>query len=367
MQPFPDVGHEAQQSAQSSPLESPAQNPCLFVVGCPRSGTTLLQRMLDSHPHLAVANDTHFIPRALEQVAPQAIDLALAGHDIPLTEELVQGVWKYHRFARLGLSEAAVREAAAHCGSYRGFVGALYFQYARLRGKPTAGEKTPDYVRRLPLLHVLFPWAKFVHLIRDGRDVALSLLDWATPQKGPGRWALWSDEPLAVSALWWKWQVNSGCRAGRVLQPSSYLEVRYEQIVAHPAETLACIAAFLNLPFAPEMLAYYEGKLNPKPGRSAKGAWLPPTQGLRDWRTQMNHDDLELFEALAGDLLSELGYPRGSPAASPAVAARARACAQWWNEEMERREGLARQSSSPSIPSVGTHNIVRSTCTSHAD
>jgi hypothetical protein len=330
----------------------PGGNPYLFVVGCPRSGTTLLQRMLDNHPRLAVANDTHFIPRALEKVAPQAVEAVTRGDDLPLTPELVEGVRAYHRFPRLGLVDAAVREAAAQSATYREFVSALYAEYGRLRGKPLAGEKTPDYVRRLPLLHALFPWARTVHIIRDGRDVALSLLEWANEDKGPGKFALWRDEPVAVCALWWRWLVSTGRRDGQGLGPTRYFEVWYEDLVARPEQTLHDVATFLGVSFAPEMAAYHEGKSRPAPGRSAKCAWLPPTPGLRDWRAQMAERDVELFEALGGDLLSSLGYERAVPTTSPGTAEAARECLRRWEAETGRREGDTGHPE-PDAPPVG--------------
>jgi len=327
---------------QPSQTADPKHNPYLFVVGCPRSGTTLLQRMLDSHPRLAVANDTHFIPRALEKTAPRAMDEVLRQGDVPLTPDLVEGVRRYHRFGRLGIDEQAFERSAAASSTYREFVGRLYAELASRRGKPKAGEKTPDYVRHLPFLHALFPWAKTIHIIRDGRDTALSLLDWATGQKGPGRLALWRKDPLAAAALWWRWQVKSGREAGRRLGPAHYLEVRYERLVDRPVQELANIAAFLNVPFAVQMLTYHHGRTRYEEGLSAKSAWLPPTSGLRDWRTQMAPENVELFEALAGDLLAELGYPASARAISPSEADRAEACRQWWNDEMSRRKPSTR-------------------------
>ena len=153
------------------------QNPYFFVVGCPRSGTTLLQRMLDHHPQLAVANDTHFIPKGVEKM--------IGGNDPPLTPEHIEKVLGYRRFHRLGLSEAIVLKAAAKARTYGEFVSALYSEFGKLCGKQIAGEKTPDYVRHLPFLHALFPWVKTIHIIRDGRDVALSTLEWAREDKGP--------------------------------------------------------------------------------------------------------------------------------------------------------------------------------------
>jgi hypothetical protein len=305
------------------------RNPYLFVVGCPRSGTTLLQRMLDHHPRLAVSNDSHFIPRAIEGV-PIGVDPAL-------TPELVEWVRTYRRFYRLNLPDVAVHEAAGKSRTYREFVGALYSMYGRLRGKQLAGEKTPDYVRHLPRLHALFPWARSIHIIRDGRDVALSVLEWARDGKGPSKLGLWSDEPVAVCALWWRWQVSTGRRDGEELGAHQYREVRYEDLVARPEESLRSLASFLNLPYAPEMAAYHVGKTRYKPELSAKKAWLPPTAGLRKWQTQLPERDLELFEALAGDLLCELGYQRSFEAASSETTELAERCRGWWEAELARR------------------------------
>ncbi len=305
------------------------QNPYLFVVGCPRSGTTLLQRMLDHHPQLAVANDTHFIPRAIEGMTE--------GADLPLTPELVKWVQSYRRFRRLGLSDEIVCEATAQARTYREFISALYTAYGRLHAKPLAGEKTPDYVRHLPLLHTLFPWVKTIHIIRDGRDVALSTLEWAREKQGPRRFKLWQDEPVAVCALWWRWQVSMGRQNGKRLGPARYYEICYENLAAQPDETLRDLATFLDLPFAPEMVVYHKGRTRYDPKLSAKKQWLPPTPGLRDWQEQMLARDVELFEALAGDLLTTLGYNRSVPTISPRIAPVAERCQQWWVQEMERR------------------------------
>jgi hypothetical protein len=306
------------------------RNPYVFAVGCPRSGTTFLQRMLDHHPSLAVANDTHFIPRAIDDHSGRV--------DPPLTPGLVEKVRTYRRFPRLGISDRAVRAAAQEALTYGQFVSALYDAWGRERGKPLAGEKTPDYVRYLPLLHGLFPFARMIHIIRDGRDVALSALEWATETKGPGKLALWKEEPVAVCALWWRRQVTAGRRDGGRLGPSRYQEVRYEKLVADLEAELRGVTAFLDLPYASEMAAYHVGKTRSKPGLSAKSAWLPPTPGLRDWRSSMAEREVELFEALAGDLLSLLGYERRVTAISAAIEAVAARCRSWWSSEFMRRE-----------------------------
>lgn len=314
----------------------PGQNPYLFVVGCLRSGTTLLQRMLDSHPQLAVGYDCHFIPQGIRRVP--------VGVDPPLRTRLVERVRRLPRFARLGLPDTAVAEAAANATTYSEFVSGVYRQCALLHGKALAGEKAPGYCRHLPHLHALFPWVRTIHLVRDGRDVALSVLDWG---KGPARLPLFRDEPVAACALWWRRDVTTAVRDGGNLPPDRFHQVRYETLVCRPEPTLRILAEFLDLPFAAEMLTFHEGKTRDRPGRSAKAAWLPPTPGLRDWRAQMAERDLELFEAIAGDVLEEMGYERAIPTISPGIAKVAEHCRQRWKADLETRPSRARSPDAP--------------------
>lgn len=103
-----------------------------------------------------------------------------------------------------------------------------------------------------------------------------------------------------------------------------------------PAE-LEKICQFIGLSFSSAMLHYHEGKVITRPGKTAKSAWLPPTKGLRDWRTQMSHRDLQLFEALAGDLLEKLGYQRGVDTIPTEIQELAKKCEKDWIEERSSR------------------------------
>jgi hypothetical protein len=294
--------------------------------------------MLDNHPLLAVANDTHFIPAA---VAGERVDA-----NLPINAELVERVRSFRTrsgkgFFRLGLPDAALDEAASRCRTYSELVTELYSRLAEMHGKALAGEKTPDYVRHLSLLHTLFPWAKFVHLIRDGRDVGLALLDWAREGKGPASPSkIGQREPIAACALWWEWQVSSG-RRDRALLGSAYQEVRYEDLVGRPEATLRAITDFLELPFAPQMLTYHVGRTRSKAGLQTNKAWLPPTPGVRDWRRQMSPRDLELFEAIAGDLLSALGYERAIMSISPDIGALRDRHRAWWQRKLATRQAAS--------------------------
>ena len=285
-----------------------ANNPCVFIGGCPRSGTTLLQRMLDAHPQLAVANDTHFIPRALRHTSKHLYRAALRGQQIELTDTLARNVREYHRFYRLGISSCEFENAVNQSTTYRDLVVALFDAFAAQRNKPMAGEKTPDYIRYVPLLHEMFPTAKFIHIVRDGRDVALSLLNWAQPDKGPGRLEWWPQDPIATSALWWK------RFAGVELEPGDWnTTIRYEDLLDGAEKALEKVAELLRLPFDSAMLEFHhrnpdDPNRNVSVNGSAKSRWLPVTRGLRDWRKQMSEEDVAVFELLAGDLLEQYGY-----------------------------------------------------------
>ena len=306
-----------------------SKNPCVFVVGCPRSGTTLLQRMLDNHPELTVANDTHFITRAAKQVLRKDPNPLL-------TPELTSAVANYRRTHRMGLDNTEITEASRDCDTYADFVSRLYDLRGSKKGKPLSGEKTPDYCRQMPVLHALFPAAKFVHIIRDGRNTTLSTLNWASEFKGPGKWQLWKDDPVATCALWWRWQAGTGQRDGRSLGGDLYLQLRYEDLVTQPEQELRNVARFLNLPYSGDMVNYHAGKTRHEPGLSAKSAWLPPVQGLRDWRQEMSEEDVGVFEIIAGDLLRENGYECLGRPPTKAVSSRVHKCQRWW--ESENRE-----------------------------
>lgn len=284
-------------------------NPYVFIVGCPRSGTTLLQRIVNAHPQIAIMPEAQWIPRRFKErkgLTPEG--MVLPGL-IPLLVE-------HPRFADLHFDPEELPKLleTGEVVSYADFVSRIFDHYGQHKGKALVGNKTPGFVRRLDAFHLLWPKARFVHLIRDGRDVCLSMADWPKAQlKHPGDFATWKDDRVSTAAFWWELHVRDGRRAGNSLGPELYYEVRYESLVKNPAEECAALCAFLGLPYDEAMLQFHEGKSNRDPGLSAKHAWLPVTPGLRDWRSQMRAEDVERFEGAVGELLDELSYPRAFP------------------------------------------------------
>jgi hypothetical protein len=267
--------------------------PPLLVLGVRRSGTTLLRVMLDRHSELAIPDESYFIPQLADRhrgtLDPDAFvdDLqrlpTLRDWDVP--PEAVRG--RLEPGATLGRAAAAVYEV-----------------YAERHGKRRWGDKTPMYMEHLPLLERLFPDARYVHLIRDGRDAALSFLSlpkgvvtetWAHPRDAAGFACQWKREVTAAQAL--------GVRVG----PGRYLEIRYEELVADPERELRRTCDLAELVFEPTMLDYAGTiDLSAKPHQQSLAH--APTPGLRSWRDQMRPQDVRAFESVAGDLLAKLGY-----------------------------------------------------------
>jgi hypothetical protein len=134
------------------------------------------------------------------------------------------------------------------------------------------------------------------------------MLEWHSGERTAGQYGTWTLDPVISTALYWRYSVAVGREAGAALGPELYHELRYEDLIAAPGPNLQRLCGFLDLPYAEVMTRFHEGKTRIKPGRSSKAQWLPPTAGLRDWRTQLASEDVERIEIAVDELLDRLGY-----------------------------------------------------------
>jgi hypothetical protein len=280
--------------------------PAPFVVGVGRSGTTLLRLMLDSHPQLAIPAETHFVPELLERQG-----------ECHGSNELVDVIVSARSWGDFGLSEEHLRAAAAGGRGAAEVLRAFYGLCAEREGKPRWGDKTPGYVKRMRPIGGALGEARFIHLIRDGRDVALSRL-----ARGMGE-----DKPMADVADLWRRRIENARRQAKRLR-GRYLELRFEDLVAEPEPALRGVCELIELDFDPAMLAHHErageriselGDLAAEGERRGRGAGerqashalaaKPPSAARTEvWRTEMDDEERVAFEAVAGGLLAELGY-----------------------------------------------------------
>jgi sulfotransferase family protein len=281
-----------QKASRRTPL-----NPYAFIMGAPRSGTRMLGRLVDAHPEVAVIHEARFVPgwfRHRRGLTPDGF----------VTPELVEKLAEFERFEQLAVEREQLERLVAGRGelTYADFVAELFDLHGRALGKPLVADKSPRYVRNVPTLHELWPDAKLVHLVRDGRDVGLSVLSWRKVTERGGLVAklpTWEEDRASTVALWWERLVRLGREDGAPLEPALYHELHYEALVADPAAECRALCAFLGVPYDEAMVQHHEGR--------------PPTPGMRKWRAQMPAQEVERFEAVAGDLLDELGYDRAFP------------------------------------------------------
>ena len=307
-------------------------DPFVFIVGCARSGTTLLQRIVDAHPQLAITPEMHWITDYFRQGK-------WLGPDGRVMPDQVSSMIQHKRFAQFGFSQEQFEGLLGlnEPPGYVTFLERLFALYGTTQGKPLVGNKTPAYVRRISTLHGFWPEAKFIHLIRDGRDVGLSVLNWNHAYRTAGRYMTWAEDPVSTVALWWKRKVRLGRQGGQSLNPRLYHEIHYENLAHQPAAQCEKLCNFLGVAYDEAMLRFHEGRTRHEPGLDAKQAWRPITPGLRDWKTQMPGDDVERFEAVAGDMLVELGYSLAYPTPAPETKKRAARIQDLFTQDLHAR------------------------------
>ena len=307
--------------------------PMPFIVGAPRSGTTLLRMLLDAHPSLSIPLETGFLPEvfdlAWEMVEEQDREEMRARFHALLTG--------FPTWGEMRVDARDLQQALGDLESFDVTRGLRIFYRLCSDGKPRVGDKTPGYARHLPVVEALLPEAHFIHLVRDGRDVYVSARD--APWSMARHWFPFGLDPETLAAQW-RGDILL-CRR-LALTSRRFLELRYEDLVADPPRQLDRICRFIGLRYEDEMLRYSE-RVNERdlehtlaatdrhlgPYAEVAGArdelerWIDRIRRLAvpvdsapsgRWRTQMEAENVEAFEAVAGDVLARYGYELTRPA-----------------------------------------------------
>jgi hypothetical protein len=253
-----------------SRADSPLRGRLIFNVGARRSGTYWLQRIVCAHPDVAaVPSETHLFSHG--------IDLLL--------QRFHHGDPESPQVGSMFIDRGRLLDAT------RDFCDAAFETFRD--GREYVAERTPLHALHLDLISEVYPDARVVHIIRDGRDAVRSL----TAQRfGP--------DTVAGAAEEWQASVSAARDAG--LPPDSYREVRYEEILGAPEEAIHALYGWLGLEITEEALerglASARERANVGPSRAAAGI------GTRMWEQEWGDRELEEFERVAGDLLRELRY-----------------------------------------------------------
>jgi hypothetical protein len=282
----------------------------VFVIGCSRSGTTLLYHMLLSSGNFAVYRTETFIFALLE---PRFRPL-----NRPQNKRAMLDAWyKTRLYPKSGLEPADIEpRIMAECQNGGDFLRIIMEAICRKQGVQRWAETTPEHLLYIPRIKQTIPNALIIHVIRDGRDVALSWEKLSQIRRLPG------DRKRAAMAagIYWEWFVNRGREAGRSLG-ADYVEVHYEDLVREPARVLKNLEPFIEheLDYQKIILAGI-GSVS-APNTAFKGEERSP---IGRWKSDLSPEDLATLESLLGGTLQELGYELGTKALKRSDLARMR-------------------------------------------
>ncbi|MGG6238274.1 sulfotransferase family protein [Nodosilinea sp. AN01ver1] len=241
----------------------------IFIVGCPRSGTTLTRSILDAHPNIACGPETAFLK-----------DL----------QRIVTGHWS--RIEKYGFEKEYWNNKIAD------FFSTFKSEYAQSQNKSRWADKTPKYLYNLEFIYSLFPSMQIVHVVRDGHDVVLSHLD---------RWGY----KRAIDATNdWPSCIKSARKFGKTLSSDQYFEIRYEDLVADPENSLKTLFDYLNEPWSPEILdkAGYSSEITERRRKEGDEKSLIYKSRVGVGKKKLDPILTALLNMRAGDLIRELGY-----------------------------------------------------------
>jgi hypothetical protein len=270
----------------------------IFIVGSPRSGTTLMRRILDRHPAVAICGETHF--QRLVYLRRKAFgDLG----DFANRRRLITEYMASCRIQRAGLDTAElVERLLREATSYKAMFSAILSYHAEAAGKRRCGEKTPHHAFFLGTLCEWFPNAVILHMIRDPRAAVASL-----------QRAVWSPGSVVTNARTWL----KHNRAARLFRDRpGYLEVRYEELVTDPVTELGRVCALIGEEYSPlmqqpEVVTTAESK----PTMRSRAAVT--SDRLDIWRSELTAAQVAQIEWVLGPELGSFGYTRSAPPASP--------------------------------------------------
>jgi hypothetical protein len=274
----------------------------IFIVGSPRSVTTLLRFMLSSHPKIYIPDETGFIPYLLK---PSRLEQPLTLDEV---ERILGRIAELNYLWRNLVPDVPAFYKKLPVPTLAYLLDTLYQQIIAPFHASRWGDKTPLYVRHIPTLRTIFPAAQFIHVIRDGRDATLSA------QKKWGLSQHWYMDNYYLLKNWVN-NVTIGQKSGAYLSTDQYLEICYEQLVCSPDEILQQVCEFLGEEYDSAMLGHNHLAQQVGPGPDNHTEVMRPvsTASVQRWKFQMSNLDLKIADRVAGPLLVELGYERYCP------------------------------------------------------
>lgn len=261
-----------------------SETKAIIVGGSGRCGTTLMRIMLDSHKHICCGPESQFFFQ-------DEIDVNVLAHNFEMSPDTITEIF----------------QKSASKGE---FVDKFSSEYCRLNVKKRWAEKSPKNVIQLDYIFRTFPYARFIHMIRDGRDVSCSLRAFPRHKVVYGKLIpLNTWKPIGPCIERWVSTIED---SRKYLSDPRYLEIRYEDLVLNTRYTLEKVFSFLEEPWDDNVLQYHTidtpSRNITKFPQNPEAVNPLTNNAIGRWKTDFTIEDKRLFKRMGGDLLVELGY-----------------------------------------------------------
>ncbi len=281
-----------------------------FIIGVSRSGSTLMRLMLDAHPDLAIPPETHWLVSLIRRLTSETVTL----------DEITDTLEASHNWQDMGVDDRELQAlySKVEAETPLQLVREIYAAYAKRQGATRYGDKTPPHSASILEIATALPEAHFIHMIRDGRDVAASL---------KGLWFGDGDDIRKVASMW-VWRISRARQQAQFFD--RYTEVRFEEFVRDPEAQLRRVCNAIDLEFDPAQLQAHERAqqrlaeladlrirqdqvitAEQRQKIHAHTANPPDPSRIGRWRKSLSADEVAVFERIAGPTLKSLGYSLG--------------------------------------------------------
>lgn len=302
----------------------------IFILGSPRSGTTLFSLILKQNPELAIPYESHFIVPVFTKW--RSISQAdFPGVRATILEEIINSKYVADWHPKVLNDQIDLNQ----CHDLATLINQVFMAYAKNESKQRWADKTPGYLIHVDTLNHLFPTAKFIHLVRDGRDVSLSLLK---THFGPNN--------FLTALQHWERKITIARKMLAMLRPDRHIEIRYEDLIASPRVTMKQVSHFLELEFHPTMLEDFSQEAKDRVGdriHTLHSNLLQPlnASSCERWKRELGKADQHLAWKIAGTQLEALGYDRGKrcsfiPREFRRAVHRCKASYRWWRSARKK-------------------------------
>ena len=267
--------------------------PHFYIIGAQRSGTTLLRLLLNNHPKIAIPEETTFLMPYLGKKLYSANTISDSE-----VEFWIKYLSQNAQFRKWGLPIEKMDPIRELTLKPKDLVSYHYFAYAKYMNKKIVGDKTPPFIRKLPSLLAAFPNSKIIHIVRDGRDIYLSLR----------KLKHHSAKNLSVAALEWRIKLEIINQA-KQKYPNRFIEVRYEDLISDPDIVLKKICLFLEVEFDSKMMDFWKGSQKFIGSHHSELIFKPiKNDNQGKWRNKMVRNENLEYQLIARKYLNYYGY-----------------------------------------------------------